>query len=168
MMRTKLSRSLAIFAAMALALALAGCDNGASPGASPGGGGDSPGGGGGGNGGGIGGGGNGGNGGNVGGPADFDNPFHGEWIRTVPAGNVTLTIIATSATNGTWGASGSGMAAPDSGIFENSDDNPNVAEISANVHRSLRWELSSGAGAQTLTWPGATPGTDDWVFERAP
>jgi len=32
MMRTKLSRSLAIFAAMALALALAGCDNGASPG----------------------------------------------------------------------------------------------------------------------------------------
>jgi len=40
MMRTKLSRSLAIFAAMALALALAGCDNGASPGVSPGGGGN--------------------------------------------------------------------------------------------------------------------------------
>jgi len=38
MMRTKLSRSLAIFAALALALALVGCDNGASPGASPGGG----------------------------------------------------------------------------------------------------------------------------------
>jgi len=146
---TKKTRFFAIIAALAaIGFSTAGCDNGASPG---------------------GGGGNGNNGGgNGGGPADFGNPFHGEWIRTVPAGNVTLIITATSATAGTWTASGPGMAAPDSGIFVNSDDNPNVAEISANVHRSLRWELSSGAGAQTLTWPGATPGTDDWVFERAP
>jgi len=141
--------ALPVVFALAFALALASCDGSGSPASGGGGGG-------------------GGNGNNGGGPADFGNLFHGEWIRTVPAGNVTLTITATSATNGTWGASGSGMAAPDSGIFENSDDNPNVANISLNISRSYRWELSSGAGAQTLTWPGATPGTDDWQFERAP
>jgi len=128
--------------ALAFALALTSCDGSGSP-ASGGGG---------------------------GGPADFGNPFHGTWSRTVPAGDFTLTITATSATEGIWEAIG--RDAPggigDNGIFVKRDATPIAADISANFHRSLRWELSSGDGAQTLTWPAVPPSTDHWVFERAP
>ena len=97
-------------------------------------------------------------------PADFGNLFDGEWVRTVPDGDVTLTITATSASAGTWALSGQG--APLVGadvIFEKRVGDPLVAYISGAV-RVPRWELSSDA--QTLTWPDTGEGAD-WVFVRA-
>ena len=128
MMRTKLSRSLAICAAMALALALAGCDNGVSPG------------------------------GGGGGSADFGNPFHGTWTRTQPAGGeFNLTITATSATTGEWIATGVSTPGGSGGygtfIWRGSPHS--TADVTGSFRVATVW-VHSGGG-QTLTWGFGTP-----------
>jgi len=107
-----------------------------------------------------------------GGSNDFGNPFHGAWVRT-GAGTFNLTITATSATTGTWTATGASVSAnpSESGTFTWRGGASPTADVTGSIRNNTVW-VRTGAGGQNLQWQFGTQQGGNFTqsndFVRAP